>query len=185
MRRQIGIAATVTLAAAIAGAPLQSRAGVIHTAATTAPVSVDTRATFDPAVEAVSVALTSGASRHGRVFLDTDIAGGVTLVPITTIEAVVTPIDEARASGPQNANSDCCGAAIVEQGPFAIGTAAFQVESFISNAVTASHYIYGGYGLPSGSYTTLGMVGMGNFALVAAGLIGLGLTRRRDYIPPG
>jgi len=187
MRRQIGIAAALTVAAAIAGVPVQPRASLIQTAAWIVP----TNAAVETAVDTPMVALAGGGSLVDLVFLNTDIAGGVTLLPATmfapSVPAEVASRAERRAIA-DNRRCDTTDCAAAEPMPFAVGTAAFQVESFIDNAVAAARFIsdsHGGTDLAPGAYTTLGMVGIGNFALVAAGLIGLGLTRRRDYIPPG
>jgi hypothetical protein len=146
-----------------------------------------------------------GAAGSG-VFLDTDSVGGVTLLPITTVATAPATGDDDRGEGwrgegwqarqtvAADAGADACEVAIctisVDQVPFALGTAAFAVGSFISDAVAAVDYAFRPVGqasgdTASGGYGPLGMVGMGNIALLAIGLIGLALTRRRDHIPPG
>jgi len=190
VRRQIAIFFALTLAAAIAGAPAQPRAGVMPALASASPLpaKADSGAASDPAGTTISVAPGDSASRGGRVLLDTDVSGGVTLWPITPFAPSPNLADTTGgrrdvAAGNDNCDPGC--ATAPGRLPFAVGTAAFQVGSFIGDAVAAANYILTTRDTASGGYGTLGMVGMGNFALVAIALIGFGLTRRRDHIPPG
>ena len=167
MRFQIGIAAAI----AIAFVPAQSRAGVIHTEAWTPPAI---EAPFDGAGTTLSVLLADDGSSVDPVFFDTGITGSVALLQVTMLAALPATADD-RPIGDVSATAG-------ERGGIAVGATAFQFANFINNAVAIGYFGYDG--APSGHFS-LGMLGTGNIALVAAGLFGLGLTRRRDYIPPG
>jgi hypothetical protein len=105
-----------------------------------------------------------------------------------TLQSVATFAPPSPAALGRQTEPGVADNATVEPLPFAVGTAAFEFGNFISNAIAAASFISdsrsGEHIAPSGP-GTLGMIGIGNFALLAAGLIGVGLTRRRDYIPPG
>src|SRR5271166_5574764 len=151
LRRQIGIAGALTLCAAIAVAPTQPRATVIHTVAwtvaTVPQANADANAAFDPACAAPSIAVTNGDSRDASVFVGTDVSGGVTPLPIAMLVTSSLAADDGSAAGSQTARSvaagsdgcdaTCCASA-AEAIPFVAGTAAFQVANFISGAVAAA-----------------------------------------------
>ena len=203
MRRQIGFFSAFVVGAAIFGAPTQARAAVIQSVAWTveapAPAWSFAKAPADPGTTMLSVPVSNDGAAGSGVFLDTDSVGGVTLLPITTVATAPATGDDDHGEGWQArqtvaADADACEVAIctisVDQVPFALGTAAFAVGSFISDAVAAVDYAFRPVGQASGDtasagYGPFGMVGMGNIALLAVGLIGLALTRRRDHIPPG
>jgi hypothetical protein len=192
MRRPIGIAAALTLATAIAGVPTQPRASLIQSAAwtvATAPAvnAPAVNASVEPTDPAPSIALTNGDSRGDGVFVNIDSAGGVALFPATMFSPT-SPVRSAaqveHSAIADDRGCDSANCATVDLIPLSAGTAAFQFESFIGNAVSALRFVFDSRA-GGDSYASLGMVGIGNFALVAAGLIGLSLTRRRDYTPPG
>ncbi len=190
MRRQIGIAAALTLATAVIGWPVQPRASLIQSASWTAASTPPVEASSDAADPTLSIALTNDGSRRDAVFANTDISGGVMLIP-TRMFALsgFVAAERPAAHGAIEDEKDCDSCAAVDPVLFGVGTAAFEFGSFVSAAMTAARFVYDSARRlaisPQPNYRTLGMVGMGNVALVAAGLIGLALTRRRDYTPPG
>ena len=161
---------------------MQSWATLIGSAPAAAPTSVSAGTTL-------AFSLADGVAQRDPIFFDIDASGAVTLSPEAMLAA--DRRDPAAGSGAASGERDfclpqsCIGSELI---PFAAGSAAFEFGSFITNTIAAARFIYASGA--SGSHDDLGYGGLGamaigNFALAGVGLVGLALTRRRDYIPPG